>query len=149
MVSRDVKDSASLEILGQRYAQMRIVENTKIFRLGRVGSANLTRFDCELGLTESSSVDQFISCSDCQICIKRVSWSDIAYCIPRPQLVRDEDCAWSEECERPLYRYAMAFRCDKFKLWSSSTRMYRRAMTRFATRGDAADNWLMRARSQK
>jgi hypothetical protein len=39
------EDSARAQIAGERHAQVRIVENTKVVRLRRVGGADLTRLD--------------------------------------------------------------------------------------------------------
>ena len=42
---------------------MRIVEDTKVVRLSRVGGANLTRSDFQFGLTEAAALDKDLICN--------------------------------------------------------------------------------------
>ena len=42
---------------------MRIVEDTKVVRLSRVGGANLTRLDFQFGLAEAAALDKDLICN--------------------------------------------------------------------------------------
>jgi len=44
------EDAATAEVLGKGYSQVRILQHTKIVRLGRIGGAHLARFDLQLCL---------------------------------------------------------------------------------------------------
>ena len=52
------EDSARAQIAGERHAQVRVIEDTKIVRLRRVGSADLTRLHLQLGLSEAAALDK-------------------------------------------------------------------------------------------
>ena len=52
------EDSTRAQIAGERHAQVRIVENTKVVRLRRVGSADLTRLHLEFGLAKAAALDK-------------------------------------------------------------------------------------------
>jgi hypothetical protein len=57
------EDSTRAQIAGKRHAQVRIVEDTKVVRLGRVGSADLTRLDLQFGLTKAATLDKNLICN--------------------------------------------------------------------------------------
>lgn len=101
VVPRSVENAATLQVFWQRYTQVGIIKSTKILGLGRVRGTHLSRVDRELGLTESSLVDQLFSCNACQICTERVSRIGVAYCRYHPRLAPNEDCVSMAGCERP------------------------------------------------
>lgn len=52
------EDSARAQIAGKWHAQVRIVEDTKVVRLRRVGSADLTRLHLQFGLAKAAALDE-------------------------------------------------------------------------------------------
>jgi len=58
MCARRMEDTTTLEVFGQRNAQVSIVEGTEVLRLGRIGCTNLARIHGELGLTQTSLSNQ-------------------------------------------------------------------------------------------
>ena len=51
LVSLESEDAATLQVLGQRDAQMRIVEHAEVVDLGSICGIDLTRLDGELRLS--------------------------------------------------------------------------------------------------
>ena len=52
------ENAARAQIAWERHAQVRVVENTKVVRLGRVRGANLARLDFQFGLSEAAALDK-------------------------------------------------------------------------------------------
>jgi hypothetical protein len=52
------EDTARAQVARERHAQVRVVEDTKIVRLGRVRGANLARLDFQFGLSEAAAFDK-------------------------------------------------------------------------------------------
>lgn len=57
------EDSARAQVARKRHAQVRIVEDTKVVRLRRVGSADLTRLDLQFGLAKAAALDKDLICN--------------------------------------------------------------------------------------
>jgi len=52
------EDSTRAQVAWKRHAQVRIVEDTKVVRLSRVRSADLTRLHLQLSLTKAAALDK-------------------------------------------------------------------------------------------
>jgi hypothetical protein len=52
------EDAARAEVAGKRHAQVRVVEDTKVVRFGRVRGANLARLDFQFGLPEAAALNK-------------------------------------------------------------------------------------------
>lgn len=52
------ENTARAQVAGKRHAQVRIVENTKVIRLCRVGGANLAWLDFQFGLAKAAALDE-------------------------------------------------------------------------------------------
>jgi len=57
------ENAARAQVTGKRHAQMRVVEDTKVIRLGRVRSANLARLDFQFGLSEAATLNKDLICN--------------------------------------------------------------------------------------
>jgi hypothetical protein len=57
------EDAARAQVAGERHAQVRVVEDTKVVRLGRVRGANLARLDFQFGLSEAAALDEDFICN--------------------------------------------------------------------------------------
>lgn len=56
------EDTAVAQILRQRHAQVRIIQETEVVGLSRVRRAHLARPDLELRLSQASSLDEDLIC---------------------------------------------------------------------------------------
>jgi hypothetical protein len=52
------ENTTRAQVARKRHAQVRVVEDTKVVRLGRVRGANLARFDFQFGLSETAALDK-------------------------------------------------------------------------------------------
>jgi hypothetical protein len=52
------EDTARAQVARERHAQVRVVEDTKVVRLGRVRGANLAWLDFQFGLPEAATLDK-------------------------------------------------------------------------------------------
>ena len=57
------EDSARAQVAWERYAQVRIVEDTKVFRLRRVCGADLTGVHLQFGLAKAAALDEDLICN--------------------------------------------------------------------------------------
>lgn len=55
------KDPRTLQVPWQWGAKVGIVEHAQILGLGRIGSANLSGLDREVGLSQTTSLDQIVN----------------------------------------------------------------------------------------
>jgi hypothetical protein len=57
------KDTARAQVARKRYAQVRIIEDTKVVRLRRVRSANLARLHFQFGLAKAATLNKDLICN--------------------------------------------------------------------------------------
>jgi hypothetical protein len=67
------EDAARAQVAGKRHAQVRIVEDTEVIRLGRVRSANLARLDFQFGLSETAALDKDLIYSARMVSLDRLA----------------------------------------------------------------------------
>lgn len=56
------KDLRALQVFRQGCAEVGILERTQIFRLGRIGGANLSFFHDEVGFAQAAARKEFFIC---------------------------------------------------------------------------------------